>query len=540
MKRIRDYFSDGINVYRFVSLVIFICIITLLAWQSDDAYHAYIMAKNLIDGNGFVYNIGERATASSCPLFTLVVAVGYWVIRDMFIVSLLICVVFSALAYSIITRNFCTTKKQVIIAFLTLTGSSAFVSYSTSGLENSMLFFLAAWFMKVYFSRNRFSKRQLFGLAILVSAIAMTRMDAVLLFAPMAVYAYLMRRNDRIRFAKMVLIGILGLLPFVLWEAFATFYFGFPVPNTAYAKLGTDIGLIEYIKRGMKYYLNALLCDSIVIIVPTFSVIVAVAVKKARYIWCMAGVVLYGLYLLYIGGDFMMGRHFTVMFMMSLICYLEIMNQELPTQGAGSGFRKAYVVVMAACLVFSMTSSVITSQFLFGSTFSSPISDERAGYFGKASLFNNLISKITTGEYCIRDTWNEQGIKELRDAGYSGGIIENCPGISRYYNQDMYLNDTYALGDPFLSKLPAVKEDNWRIGHMWREAPRGYNETILYGENVIENPDLKEYYEIIRLITRGDLFDSNRLKAIIDINLGRYDYLIDNYRNTLDENCRQQ
>ena len=65
MNRIKDHFSEEINRYKFFALLIFIAVITLLAWQSDDSYHAYIMAKNLVDGNGFVYNIGQRSTASA-------------------------------------------------------------------------------------------------------------------------------------------------------------------------------------------------------------------------------------------------------------------------------------------------------------------------------------------------------------------------------------------------------------------------------------------------------------------------------------------
>lgn len=540
MNRIKEYVSEELNKYKFFSLLIFIAIITLLAWQSDDAYHAYIMAKNLVEGNGFVYNIGERATASSCPLFTLVVAAGYFVIRDMFFVSLLICIIFSALAYNICMNTFCNTKRQVIITFVTLIGSVSFISYTTSGLENSMLFFLAALFIKEYFSQEQFSKKKLFKLAILVSLIAMTRMDAVLMFAPMAVYVYLARRGTRIKFAKAVGIGILGLLPFILWELFATFYYGFPFPNTAYVKLGTNIALREYLVRGVKYYLNALLCDPVVLAVPLFGIVAALLYKKAEYIWCMAGVVIYCLYLLYIGGDFMMGRHFTVMFFISVMFMLVVINRESPTFGTGSGIRKVYLGVVLACVIFTGTSHIITDQFLFGSTFSSPISDERAGYFKYASLFNNVVSLATTGELCIREAWNEQGIQEFREAGYSGAILENIPGISHYYNADMYLNDRYALGDPFMSHLPAVKEENWRIGHMWREDPRGYNNTILYGQNEIENHELHDYYEIIRLITRGDLFDSNRIKAILDINMGKYNYLVDAYVNTLDENGHQQ
>jgi arabinofuranosyltransferase len=52
---------------------------------------------------------------------------------------------------------------------------------------------------------------------------------------------------------------------------------------------------------------------------------------------------------------------------------------------------------------------------------------------------------------------------------------------------------------------------------------------------MLENESLREYYEIIRLITRGPLFSSERIRAIIDINTGKYDYLIDDYASTLDE-----
>ena len=537
MNRIKDYLSEEINRYRFFSLLIFIGIITLLAWQSDDAYHAYIMAKNLVDGNGFVYNIGQRATASSCPLFTLVVALGYFVIRDMFFVSLLINIVFSAISYKILIDTFAKTKNQVVFCFAVLVGSVSFISYTTSGLENSMLFMLAAFFLKIYFSSERYNAKKMLILAVLVALIAMTRMDAVLMFAPMALYVYLIKR-DNVTFPKAVGLGVLGLLPFVLWELFATFYYGFPVPNTAYAKLGTDIALRDYLVRGVKYYINAVICDPILLIVPVFAILACIMVKKAQYIFCMSGVALYCLYLLYIGGDFMMGRHFTVLFYISLACYMDIKNREFSFLGKGASFNKTFVGFVIAAIIFTSTSHVISSQFLFGETFNSPISDEREGYFKYSSLFNNIVSLVQTGDLCIRDAWNEQGINELRDNDFTGGILRNVPGISKYYNNDLYLNDQYALGDPYLAHLPAVKEDNWRIGHMWREVPEGYGDQVIFGyyedgRSRIEDENAAEYYEIIKEITCGDLFDAGRLKMIVDINLGKYDYLVENYGKTL-------
>jgi arabinofuranosyltransferase len=520
-----------------ISIIVFVLIITAMAWQSDDAYHAYIMAKNLVDGYGFVYNIGERATASSCPLFTLVVAAGYFVFRNMFLVSLLICVIFSTAAYVIVIRSFCKDRKQVILAFITMVGSTCFICYTTSGLENCMLFFLAALFLKYYFAGKTYNARRMLALALLISLIAMTRMDAVLMFIPMILWVFLARRQD-VSFGKAVALGITGLLPFILWEVFATWYYGFPFPNTAYVKLGTAIPVREYLVRGIQYFLTSLSFDPVLLLVPLYAAVMVFIVRKAEYSICIMGVILYICYVFYIGGDFMVGRHFTVLFLISLISVLWLINNEELQEVLKSRIVKSYTVVITAGLIFSYAARPVTDQYLFNYG-SSPIADERGGYFKYTSLYNNAMSYFRTGEMVIRDAWNESGVDELRENGSNAGLLIMVPGVTAYYNQDLYLSDLYALGDPFLSKLPAVREDNWRIGHMWREAPVGYDETVLQDKNLIENDSLREYYDVIRLITRGPLWDRERMKAVIAINTGKYDHLLDEYKSTLDENNRQ-
>ena len=542
--RIGEYFSDDINKYRFGAIVLFILVITALAWQSDDAYHAYAMSKNLVDGYGFVYNIGERASASSCPLFTLIVAFGYLIFRNMFLVSLLICVIFSTCAFAILVNTFCKSKYQVCTAFIITIFCSSFISYTTAGLENCLLFLLAALFLKKYFETDTYKTGDLLYMAILISLIAMTRMDAVLMFVPAVVYIYLAKRN-RVSFIKCCFIAALGLLPFILWEIFSLFYYGFFVPNTAFVKLGTNIPKSEYFYRGFQYLFTTLICDPLVIVIPIAIALIALLIKKARYIYVIAGIVLYFAYIIYIGGDFMLGRHFTVMFFMAMISYFEIYNKELESNTFVSKKRNLITfmkIVTILSIIATIVSAPVVNQFKYGGYFSSPISDERATYFQWTSLFNNAISYVRTGDMCITDAWNDYGVQEFREQGYKSGIFENVPGVTKYYNNDMYLNDYYALGDPFLSKLPAVLEPNWRIGHMHREAPYGYADTIVYSdgeENEIHNESIRKYYDVIQLITRGDLFDKDRIQAIVDINLGKYDYLIDEYQSTLDENNRQ-
>ena len=538
-EKLSDHFSEDINKYRFACFIVFIVLITALAWQSDDAYHAYVMAKHLVEGHGFVYNIGERASASSCPLFTLIIALGYLIFRNMFLVSLLICIVFSSLAAHIVFYDFCVTEKQVVISFLAMIGSVSFMSYTTSGLENCLLFFLAALFYKYYYTHETYTGKQLLYMGLLISFIAMTRMDAVLMFVPAILYIYIAKR-ERISFLRAVPIGLLSLLPFIFWELFSLFYFGFPFPNTAYVKLGTDIALKEYLYRGLQYFFVTTVCDLPLMIMIAFMIAAVCVVRRTEVIQAAAGVVLYLVYILYIGGDFMLGRHFTVSFLISVMTCLYMVRNGFDAEFRNRRLEKALILTLSGALVFSATCGLITDQFLFGHERGLPIADEREGYFTYTSLYNNAISYFTTGEMCIRQAWNEEGIDEIRNTLSGCGIIRMVPGISMYYNSDLYLNDWYGLGDPFISKLPGVKEDNWRIGHIWREPPEGYEETIAYEEeNLIQNEDISKYYDVIRLITRGPLFDGNRIKAIIDINLGKYDYLVENYKSTLDENGMQ-
>lgn len=400
-----------------------------------------------------------------------------------------------------------------------------------------MLFLLSALFLKEYFAYERYTAATMFKLAILISLIAMTRMDAVLMFIPMILYVYLTRR-DKVSFIKAVGLGILGLLPFIGWEVFSVIYYGFPFPNTAYVKLGTQIPEREYLVRGIQYLLTSLSFDPILILVPLIAVFLVLRLRKSNYISCILGVILYMIYVCYIGGDFMVGRHFTVLFLISLICLLKFMEDEDEPGMIRKRFEKVYIILATGAIIFSYSARPVTNQYLFGYG-ASPIADERGGYFEYTSLYNNAIAYLKTGNMVIRNAWNESGIQELRDAGCSSGLLIMVPGISIYYNSDIYLNDLYALGDPFLSKLPAVREDNWRIGHMWREAPVGYDDTVITGYNSIKNESLREYYEVIKLITRGPIWDKDRLKAVMDINLGKYDHLIDEYRSTLDENNHQ-
>ena len=175
-----------------------------------------------------------------------------------------------------------------------------------------------ALFIWQYMKRDFYNSKHLLLLALTFSGIALTRMDNVLLFIPVIVYVFLFKR-DNTSFLKCVGLGAAGLSPFFLWELFSFIYFGSFVPNTAYVKIGTGITLVDYVKHGILYYWYTFLNDAVVLAVPMVFIIMTLILRKIKYILVSVGIIFYGAYLLSVGGDFMMGRHFTGMLFISVL-----------------------------------------------------------------------------------------------------------------------------------------------------------------------------------------------------------------------------
>lgn len=62
-----------------ITLVIFLC--AYLSFRQDDAYIFYTYAKNIAEGNGYVFNLGEKVNATTSPLYTLLLAALYLLIK---------------------------------------------------------------------------------------------------------------------------------------------------------------------------------------------------------------------------------------------------------------------------------------------------------------------------------------------------------------------------------------------------------------------------------------------------------------------------
>jgi arabinofuranosyltransferase len=527
---------------KYFCFVFFLLFVVLNAWQADDAYHSHKMSYNFANGNGLVYNVGERVSASTEPLNTILVGIAYKLSGHMYLSSMLLCFVFSFGAVLILFNAACKGKRDIILITLLLVFCQSFISYTTSGLENSLLFFLFSLLLYIYFRSEIFDKKSILLSAFVVSLILMARMDNALLAFPILLFVLIKRKNTNLIMALFCI--FLGLLPFIAWEIFSVFYYGFPFPNTAYAKLGTDIPLADYVIRGIKYFIGAFSEDPVVLVFPALFIIQSITSKSFKYTAISAGIVLYYMYLIYIGGDFMFGRHFTVPFFVSifgLFVLFKTTNKNVEQVRFLSFFEKEKGdnkargggMVITVLLVASLALRCLTMNAEFRKYLRRDDIDERQAYFSTTSFVRNVywILRNKPVMELYKQLWDFTPVEQAQALNYQGDIITFAPGILMLYGTDnIYINDTFALGDPFLARLPAVYTKDWRIGHMQREIPDGYRESIQTGENKVKDTNLAEYLDIIWEITRSkDIFSKSRIQKIIKINLGEYNYLIGRY-----------
>lgn len=521
---------EGLTIARCAAFAIVMFLVIILAWNCDDAYHAYVMAKNLVEGNGFVYNLGERVNASTCPLFTLLVAGVYAILGDMYLSGILTCVICSGIAVWFVFFKFCKNIQSVLLALVCLGGANGFITYATSGLENCLLFFMISLVYFIVMTKEEYGKKDLFLLAVVIGVLMGARMDNVLLVAPAGVYVYFFAKEKEISIPKSVGIGVLGVFPFWMWEIFSVVYYGFLFPNTAYIKLGTGLPLTNYLSRGVSYMLTALLNDPVLLAIPLIYGVLAVIKRNKKHMLMAAGAWIYLAYVIYIGGDFMLGRHLTVPFFSS-VCGLVILVAEVVAENS----KVLVGITMAAvgCVVFALSFGILEGKrYLWnGDKYlmqCMDVADEREYYIPTTGLLAYLDTKEGDYEGIVTKTFNTVEVEEMLSRETPGGeLLRGASGILVYYYlEGIHVYDAYGLADAFLARLPAVYDDHWRIGHMQREIPAGYEETVVTGVNCIEDEKLHEFYDELSVVIKGDLWSWERFKTIWRMNTGYYNDLL--------------
>lgn len=486
--------NKNILIIFFSSIFLYTLIIT--AWIGDDAGITIRTVLNFINGYGLKFNIDERVQAFTHPLWLIIISFFSLFFENIFNVVFSISITLSLFTFIIIQAKALTVQNLTLVS-LCMIFSIAFVDFSTSGLENALshfllviIFYLSA---KIY---QKGSNKNICILLILSSLLYLNRPDLILLVLPLVIY---MLYVNKINFKNLHLI-LIGLMPIIIWFIFSISYYGYLFPNTAYAKLGAGVSTSSKLIQGLNYFTHQLSYDLLTILIIIIGIVFGLLNNFGRLI--SLGIILYLIYILYIGGDFMEGRFFTAPFILSILIISQIK--------LNNSFYFISLLIILILGILGINRTIFSYLDYFDDRISKHgIASERGFYYKTQGLLTGNFKNYSSKNWIIIERNVNVTCGRL---GFKG--IEGGPGT--------HIIDTCALADPLLSRLPAINGP-LRIGHFIRALPNGYVESISNNENLIINEKIKSLYEMIYTVTRSDLLSTDRLKAILILNTKSYE-----------------
>lgn len=483
------------------------------AWLSDDVLITFRYLYNWLHGYGLVWNTPERVQAFTHPAWLFAMAPGYALSGAAYLTVLITSLACLLLSLRQIWR-IAAQPGQAVALVLILLSSRSWVDFSSSGLENPLSHLLILLFIGTWLRKD--SAFRAFKLSLIASLLLLNRLDFALLLAPALLQV--LGQDFSWRTLKQML---LGGLPLLFWELFSLIYYGFFLPNTYYAKAATALPRSWLLEQGLAYYADILQADFIVLPVLGLLVLLVLRRRLTGKGALGLGLVLYLLYILWIGGDFMSGRFFTVPFLWALALL------------ASKSWTPPWTWALAGLLFLGGLVHPYAPLKIHKDYYADRRGNERALY-GDGIVDEKGMAWARSG--FLLHGWKGE-VAQVETAMASWGempeeivLVEQQVAVGmRGYERGpvVFIVDELALTDPLLARLPALRVPYWRIGHFFRRIPAGYLESVGKDQNLLEDPDLKTYYRRLRRVTEGDIWSGERWNEIWRFMSGQNQGLID-------------
>jgi arabinofuranosyltransferase len=498
--------------------LIYTVVLIRTAWVNEDAYITMRTVDNFVHGYGMRWNIAERVQTFTHPLWFFLITIPYFFTREAFYTLLFLSVMISLAVYILAIIHVKQPNLATLAVLTILIFSKSFVDYSSSGFENPATHLLLAGFLLLFLNHadeDFLAGRTVFFMALIAGLAVLNRMDTFLFFLPALALIFIKRRKwETLKYI------LLGFLPFIAWEIFCIIYYGFPFPNTAYAKLYTGIPRLDLIEEGFLYVLNSLNWDPITLVAIATGTGLALLLGSWKERSVGLGIVLYVSYVVWIGADYMSGRFFSGALLVSVILLIRQFKDFDLAKG---------ILVLALIFALGFASptptliSVSDETYSTGRTDVNGIVDWRSWSFQTSGLLY-----IRKGYMKPYHEWALRGLK-FKKSQIRFLVNGNVGYIGYFAGPRLHIIDPNALADPLLARLKPIEIPDWQAGHFRRAVPAGYVETLRAGTNLFEDPHLGEFYEKLSLITRGPIFSWKRFVTIWKMNTGQYNYLLKEY-----------
>jgi hypothetical protein len=268
---------------------------------TDDANITFVYSRNLAEGAGLVYNVGgERVEGFSSMLWMLISAVGYLLTDTPAILFLLVQAVLigAALAYTLeFIRDYLSVRLNphsparllawpgLLFLVWVAIAPGYFMwnvaSMLDTGLWSSLVLFTTVRMLRLAEDRPA-QQPATVSLSLLFSLMVISRPEAIAWGLMFNGLLLVILRNSGIRgaeFWRQLLIPAASFgLTLLLLTLFRELYFGYPLPNTYYAKMSPDT--LYNLRWGVGYFLQYV-SHSVLVVIG----IVMALVCLLRYLW---------------------------------------------------------------------------------------------------------------------------------------------------------------------------------------------------------------------------------------------------------------
>jgi tetratricopeptide (TPR) repeat protein len=421
----------------------------------DDAFITFRYIRNFIDGNGLVFNIGERVEGYTTFLWLMILAIPAKLGINLIPASRYLGVALGMGSVWQIVR----LSKDIappgrgfgfsMIAAALTAASGAVAYWSISGMETALFTFLTILSVQWYI-RDRRAGGPGVRTAAAFFLLSLTRPEGILLYGITMGYSFLDTWNsppeERGRGVKRQALCLLAyLIPTGVYFLWRIWYYGYLFPNTFYAKAGVSS---EYFKAGVDYFgifARNYLLDGFLLIVP----IAVLAVRKLNrdLLFLFTIIVVYTSYVIIVGGDVLPAFRFFIPMLPLIYIFVQEGTRDLYAwmRSHVPALRYAAIAIPAVVGYFTVS---IPHDYL------------RDAWMGE----NALVGKMAqTGRWLKANSTPETV------------VAASTIGALSYYSEATLI-DMLGLTDEMIAHHP---EAIFGVRSSWRE--RSYNVTYLLG-----------------------------------------------------------
>jgi arabinofuranosyltransferase len=491
-----------------------------IAWLSDDSMITLRTALNITHGWGSGFNATESVQAFTHPLwFLLWVSVG--VLTNQWVWGILLV----GIALTSIAVGILVWRTQSIARIILLTGmlifSNGFIEYSTSGLENPLAYFTIALAFSLTVLKTSSPDKWWLRPALIgavFAAVFLTRFDLMLSLVPAGLaLVFAWRKVPK----KIVVASTCLAAPIVVWFSWSWATYHSLLPNTFAAKTNTEIPRQELFVQGLRYLYISFENDPVSLLMLLIGVLAGLVYGTALVRAWTLGLILYVIYIVAIGGDFMASRFLAIPVFLSalILAVISIRREASPPFPSSEGPIRDPLFASGAAIVVLIFTLLLTSlagktpvavanyqseRWQFEQNTNGSISDERGFYVANGKSLKEMIDKLSLA-YINPDiaplgdgSGLNRTLREINKAAqnwpYADGgftlpseVGAFCGGLG-YLGMATgpitHLVDTCALTDRFLAQQPFAPTEPfaWRPGHLARPVPEGYLDAIATGD----------------------------------------------------------